>query len=237
VRVVLDTNQWVSGLTRPLTPSGRILTEVREGRLDPVATHRLRAEMVDVLARPKVRAYFGIHDAHLDEAQGLIRRPLLPNLETGAPIEDPKDEPVIASAIAGGAEVIVSGDAHLHAPEVVRWLGERDIRVRTAGQFMAELEAQRDEPEPEAETKPDPMKERVQALVRRRNLETYGVEDPMEVIEPEIRGLQGEERMQRQALALQRLRSEHDAGRGASPADRRAPTHERDRDLDDRGIG
>jgi putative PIN family toxin of toxin-antitoxin system len=140
VRVTLDTNQWVSGITRPQTSSGMVLEHIRQGWLEAVASRPLAVEMLRVLRRPRIRQHFGITDADVRRALGLIRRPLVRRLDIVAPIADPKDRPVLASAVAGRANVIVSGDRHLHDPQVTFWLARQGIRVLYPRQLVNELE-------------------------------------------------------------------------------------------------
>jgi hypothetical protein len=79
----------------------------------------------------------------------------------------------------------------------------------------------------------------LEAALRRRNMETYGVEDPMKTISADLSGLTGAERMSKAAEALQRLKNEHEAekrARGYTPSNEHASTRD-DRGSDDRGLG
>jgi predicted nucleic acid-binding protein len=54
---------------------------------------------------------------------------LLPSVEIDVPIRDAADAPVVAAALQGNADAIVSGDRDLFREDLVSWLGERGIAV------------------------------------------------------------------------------------------------------------
>lgn len=59
---------------------------------------------------------------------------------------DPKDDVVIETAIAGKADVVVSGDKDLtEMAEVAQYLAGAGIRVLTVAQFLRELNLPEDE--------------------------------------------------------------------------------------------
>src|SRR6266568_2719190 len=57
LRVVVDTNVWVSGLMLPDGAPGRVLDAARRGFFTPLASWDLAEEIVDVLRRPRLRRY------------------------------------------------------------------------------------------------------------------------------------------------------------------------------------
>jgi len=57
LRVVVDTNVWVSGLIDPDSVPGQVLELVRERRVEAVASWELAEEIVDVLRRPRLKRY------------------------------------------------------------------------------------------------------------------------------------------------------------------------------------
>lgn len=138
MRVVLDANVWVSGLIRPDGPPGKVLAAVRRGRVRPVATWALSEEVAEVLRRPRIRKY-GIGERDVLDAL-LLMAPFLPDVESGLPVRDPDDEPVLASAVAGGARVIVTGDGDLLDDRALRkLLAEKGIGVERPGEFLRRL--------------------------------------------------------------------------------------------------
>jgi putative PIN family toxin of toxin-antitoxin system len=118
---------WVSGLILPDSPPGRVLEAVRRGRVEAVASWELVEEIVEVLGRPRLRRY-GITETDAEDVLILLA-PFLPSVEIDVPIRDPDDAPVVAAALQGNAEAIVSGDSDLFQDDLVAWLVGRGIEV------------------------------------------------------------------------------------------------------------
>jgi predicted nucleic acid-binding protein len=79
-----------------------------------------------VLRRPRLARY-GLSEEDVRETLVLLA-PLLPSVDVQVPIRDRDDVPVVASALAGRVEAIVTGDAHLlEDPGLRAWLSKRSI--------------------------------------------------------------------------------------------------------------
>ncbi len=110
MRIVLDTNILIAALITKGTPPDRLYQAWLRGEIELVTSTAQMAEIADVLARPRLKRYI---DA--DEAAAILE-----NIDTRALIldappdvnlsPDPKDNPILAAAIAGKADLIVSGD-------------------------------------------------------------------------------------------------------------------------------
>ena len=110
MRVVLDTNVLISALISSSGPPGQLLSAVKHGDITLVTSVYQLDELRNVLARERLRSYI-----KPEEAQDLID-----NLETVGTLvsklpvcelsPDPADNPILATAIAGNANLIVSGD-------------------------------------------------------------------------------------------------------------------------------
>ncbi len=110
MRIVLDTNILIAALITKGTPPDRLYQTWLKGEIELVTSTAQLAEVADVLARPRLQRYI---DA--DEAAAILE-----NIDTRATIlddppdvdlsPDPKDNPILAAAIAGKAVLIVSGD-------------------------------------------------------------------------------------------------------------------------------
>ncbi len=116
VRVVLDTHVVLSALVFGGGAAGRVRRGGRQGTLVPLANTATVQELVRVLAYPKFR---------LSQAeQGELLADYLPYTETvripQPPPQVPEcrdalDEPLMHLAVAGKAQVLVSGDRDLLA--------------------------------------------------------------------------------------------------------------------------
>ncbi len=110
MRVVADTNVLVSAIVFG-GPPGRLVELAAEGSLQLVLSPSLIHELRKVL-----RQKFGFSDAAMYQAETLLRRistMIEPRQELTIISADPEDNRVLEAALAGDADIIVSGDRHL----------------------------------------------------------------------------------------------------------------------------
>lgn len=135
LRVVADTSVLVSAVLARAGPPARIVDRWREGALDLLVSPRLLAELESVLLRPKFRDFVTDVDAR-EYVDSLARESVLvPDPDHVPPVTpDPADDYVVALAVAAGADLIVSGDAHLTKLESppVAVLSPRELADRLA---------------------------------------------------------------------------------------------------------
>lgn len=113
VTVVLDTNTLVSAIGWA-GPPRRVLLALREGRHRFVTSIPLLEELVRVLQYPKL-ACLRDHPA-LPAVLAWLYSPdhlVAPTQAIDVIKEDPADNRCLEAAVAGQAEIIVSGDRHL----------------------------------------------------------------------------------------------------------------------------
>ncbi|MBK8097744.1 MAG: putative toxin-antitoxin system toxin component, PIN family [Planctomycetes bacterium] len=110
MRLVLDTNVLVSGLLSAKGPPGQLVAAWLEHRFELVTSADQIDELRRVLAYPKLSRYLDPAEAR-DFVENLevlaIVAASLPDV-TASP--DPDDNMILATAMAGGAEAVVSGD-------------------------------------------------------------------------------------------------------------------------------
>jgi putative PIN family toxin of toxin-antitoxin system len=138
MRVVVDTNQLLrmaaAGKRSPL------FIAWEEHKFNLVISTELLAELEEVIARPKTQRFlpFGRGQRFID----LIRRRalfIIPATDTPR-CRDPKDDIVIATAVAAQAEFIVTADRDLLDDNGLRQnLAEYNIRVVWPIEFLALL--------------------------------------------------------------------------------------------------
>lgn len=103
-----------------------------------MASWELAAEIAEVLKRPRIRA-LGVAEQDAEDALVLLA-PALPDVEVDVELRDPDDAPVIAAALAGAAEAIVTGDRDLlEVAEVGEWLASRGIEVLSPADLLRRL--------------------------------------------------------------------------------------------------
>ena len=115
MRLVLDTNTALSGLLWD-GPPARLIEAAEAGKIDLVTSVALLTELRDVLSREKFSRPLTLRKL---DRQGVFAYYLaLVNIAAPAVISptvtaDRTDDAVLAAAVGGGVDLIVSGDAHL----------------------------------------------------------------------------------------------------------------------------
>lgn len=91
-----------------------------------------------MLARPKLSRY----EVDDEAIQSLLTffAPGLPTVDVDVEVRDPDDAHVVAAALAGGAEAIVTGDRDfLDDRSLIEWLASRGVEVLTPEQLARRL--------------------------------------------------------------------------------------------------
>ena len=115
IHAVVDTNILVRSIIKPYGSVGPILRELQQGSYRYLYTPALLGELVDVLSRPRLSRKYGIT---LEDVRTVTRvllrqgREVHPLHEVVA-CRDPDDDKFLTAAVAGGADLIVSGDQDL----------------------------------------------------------------------------------------------------------------------------
>ncbi len=118
MRVVLDTNILVSGVISAGRPPRRLLDGVRAHSFELCSSATLLAELLDVLSREKFAARLIQVSSSAQGTVADLRRLAFMVAPLAVPrmIEhDADDDHVVACALADQADLIVSGDKHLHS--------------------------------------------------------------------------------------------------------------------------
>ena len=110
MRVVLDTDILVSALITKGTPPDRLYQAWLRDEIELVTSAAQIAELDDVLSRPRLQRFL---DA--DQASAIVenigtRAVVLDELPRVSFSPDPMDNHILAAAIAGRVDLIVSGD-------------------------------------------------------------------------------------------------------------------------------
>ena len=110
MRVVLDTNILVSALITKGTPPDRLYQAWLRDDIEIVTSVAQMEEVINVLARPKIRAYVDPDEAAQMVSALRLRATVLGDVPVVSRSPDPKDDPILATAVAGDVDLLVSGD-------------------------------------------------------------------------------------------------------------------------------
>ena len=136
MRVVLDSNILARSAYRFAGPAGEVLSQLGEPGHTLITSVFLLDELSRVLGYPRLQRYHGLTIAEVERFVADVAGASL-LVELGeAPMRsvvpsDPDDDPIVATAIAGKAEVLCTRDKHLHHPEVAAYCRAHGIRVLT----------------------------------------------------------------------------------------------------------
>jgi len=117
IRVVLDTNVYISALLSPSgAPAKVVRRSVEQKDVIAVTSRAILDELRRALSYPKVRRLLHASDIELD--RWLLALELTSDVVEGATavhavVDDPDDDKFIAAALEGRAHFVVSGDHHL----------------------------------------------------------------------------------------------------------------------------
>ena len=138
LRVVLDTNVFVSGLLSKTGLPAKILDAWQAGQYLLIASPPIVAEIKRVLQAPRIREKYFITDGDIEQLIILLEKEALivpgyTDVNDAIP-DDPSDEMFLACAVDAAADFIVSGDRHLL--EISEYKG---ISIITVNEFEEKL--------------------------------------------------------------------------------------------------
>lgn len=133
MRVVVDTNVFVSGILSPLAPPGQIVELILARRVTLLVSPEILQEYREVLHRPE----FGFGGSSVDEFLKFIEAYSERLTWTGPvpALPDPKDTPFLGCALQGRADFLITGNKK-HFPASVC----RPICVVPPSEFVREIE-------------------------------------------------------------------------------------------------
>lgn len=132
MRVVVDTNVWISSLLRPSRDHADAVASLWKGAT-VLYSAAVLDELIDVLGRRRIRRYVSPQSALDLVARFTAEAELVEVTETIKTSRDPDDDKFLELAIAGKADMIVTGDVdllELHPFRGIAILSTRDAVSR-----------------------------------------------------------------------------------------------------------
>lgn len=115
-RVVVDTNLFVSGAISPQGAPNQLLQAWLRGAFTPLISDEQRSELEEVLSRPEIAQKYHLSEEYRARLLFLVDTlALRVCLQRRLPVQvrDPKDEHLLAAALGGKADYLVTGDEDL----------------------------------------------------------------------------------------------------------------------------
>ena len=128
MRIVLDTNILISALITSGTPPDRLYHAWLRDDFELVTSEAQIDEVRDVLARPRLRKYIDSREADRLITAIRLRATVLEDVPLVRRSPDPKDDFLLAAAVAGEVDLVVSGDKN----DVLALRHVEGIPIRTA---------------------------------------------------------------------------------------------------------
>ncbi len=112
MRVILDTNVLLAALISPHGPPDAIYRAWRANRFDLVTSTAQLDELRRVSRYPKLKAILPAHrvGTMVNNLQRAIVLGQMPSFPEGMAVDDPDDAFLLAMALAGDADYLVTGD-------------------------------------------------------------------------------------------------------------------------------
>jgi len=115
LRIVLDTNVLVSGLTYPASIPGRIVNVWCLGGVDVILSRYILEEVSRVLPRLSHNTLTADEIRDLADSFIFLADIVDPAAQQDLSLRDPADQPVLGTLLASGADYLVTGDKDLLA--------------------------------------------------------------------------------------------------------------------------
>lgn len=142
MRVVLDTNILARAAHNPTGPAGEALEFLGKPEHVLILSSFILDELDRVLRYPRLRQLHGLDETEIEKyVQSLADAALVVQITTaaGTVAADPDDDPIVATAEAGKADVLCTLDRHLHRPDVVDYCRHQAVDVLTDVELLQRL--------------------------------------------------------------------------------------------------
>jgi putative PIN family toxin of toxin-antitoxin system len=146
MRVLLDTNVLARALPGRGNAAEQTLLAVSQSPHLLILSEFILDELGRVLRYERQRRIHGLDDSRIDQFVDRLRAnavlvPVPPAATSAVVLSDPDDDPIVATAALGQADVLCTWDRHLYQPVVVQYLHQFRVRVMREAALLTELRA------------------------------------------------------------------------------------------------
>lgn len=146
MRIVLDSNV-LARAARPFAgPAREVLVSCTQEPHVLLLSAFIVSELRRVLRYERVRKMHGLDDVSIErflsDVESAAVMVALPGVSHAVIVaRDPKDDPIVHTAVGGAAEFLCTRDRHLHDPEIVEYCRARGVEVLDDIALLARLRA------------------------------------------------------------------------------------------------
>jgi putative PIN family toxin of toxin-antitoxin system len=143
MRILLDTNVLARAASGPPSLANELVLAATRPQHSLLVSPFLVSELSRVLRYERLRAVHGLEEIGIDQyiadLQTVAEMVLVPGTPDAVVAADPQDDPVIALAVVGQADVLCTKDRHLFRSEVVAYCASHNVDVVTDLALMDRL--------------------------------------------------------------------------------------------------
>lgn len=143
VKVVVDTNIWISSLIASSKTAAKLVDEWREGKFEIVISEQQVLELYDVFSRPKFLFGYRLDRQEIEDlVSSIATRAERITLKGSIKIcRDPDDDIIIETAVRGKAKYLVTGDKDItNDKTVLSFLSRHGVSVISLSRFLAVID-------------------------------------------------------------------------------------------------
>lgn len=143
MRVVLDTNVLARALPGRNNAAELVLLAASAPPHVLIVSEFLLDELERVLRYERQRKIHGLDDRRISDFVDRVRSaavvvPVPAATADAVVLSDPNDDPIVATAVLGQAEVLCTWDRHLYQAAVMQYLYQLHVRVMREAELLAE---------------------------------------------------------------------------------------------------
>jgi putative PIN family toxin of toxin-antitoxin system len=142
MRVTCDTNVLVRAALTPAGAASDLLEIIVRDHI-LIASLPILAELLEVLQRPRLSNLYRLDTRTIQRFVGQLHRTAtivpLPTQLPAVVLRDPRDNPIVLTAVLGIAGVLCTRDQHLLDPSVSGFCASHGVRLLTDIELLTEL--------------------------------------------------------------------------------------------------
>lgn len=139
MRIGIDTAILIRAHEKAAGPARELLTLIRQTEHTLVLSPYVLNEVARVLRYPRLQKLFNLTEQEIERHLKVLASMadmVEPASGPSIVLEDPADDPIVYTAIAGEADILCTVDKHFYAPNVLEFCARHKVRVMTDVQLL-----------------------------------------------------------------------------------------------------